>query len=209
MRPTLYEFAGGDEAFLKLAAAHHARCLADPELNHPFSHPDQNPRHVERLAAYWAQVMGGPPAYTQEWGGDQAFLVDMHAGNGDMSDLARRFVECFVLAADDAGLPGDPAFRAALRAYMEWAVQDVALSHPNDRDIPADLEIPRWSWDSSELAQALQAGRRSFLGGRGARGAQGRGISARVRSAPRRTPAARPVARRSRRGWPAWSAAQA
>ncbi len=64
MRPNLYEFAGGEPAFLALAAAHHARCLADPELNHPFSHPGQHPQHVERLAAYWAEVMGGPPLYS-------------------------------------------------------------------------------------------------------------------------------------------------
>src|SRR6185436_17617144 len=63
VRPTLYEFAGGDDAFLALATAHHARCLADPELNHPFSHPDQHPQHVERLAAYWAEVLGGPPRF--------------------------------------------------------------------------------------------------------------------------------------------------
>jgi hemoglobin len=151
MRPSLYEFAGGEQAFLKLAAAHHARCLADPELNHPFSHPDQNPLHVERLAAYWAQVMGGPAAYTGEYGADQSFLVHMHAGNGDMSDLARRFVDCFVLAADDAGLPDDGEFRAALRAYMEWAVGDVALSHPNDTDVPAGLAIPHWTWDGLQL----------------------------------------------------------
>ena len=58
MLPTLYEFAGGEPAFLALAAAHHARCLDDPELNHPFSHPDQHPQHVQRLAAYWAEVLG-------------------------------------------------------------------------------------------------------------------------------------------------------
>ena len=51
MRPTLYEYAGGEPAILALATAHHARCLADPELNHPFSHPDQHPQHIERLAA--------------------------------------------------------------------------------------------------------------------------------------------------------------
>lgn len=55
-RPSLYEFAGGDAAFVALATAHHARCLQDPELSHPFSHPDQHPQHVERLAAYWAEV---------------------------------------------------------------------------------------------------------------------------------------------------------
>lgn len=149
MRPTLYEFAGGEQAFLALAAAHHARCLSDPELNHPFSHPGQHPRHVERLAAYWAEVMGGPAGYSRECG-SQSALVHMHAGNGDMSDLGRRFVDCFVHAADDAGLPADPAFRAALRAYMEWAVGEVALSHPHDMDVPPDLRVPRWSWDGLE-----------------------------------------------------------
>ena len=43
MRTTLFEFAGGEPAFLALATAHHARCLADPELNHPFSHEDLDP----------------------------------------------------------------------------------------------------------------------------------------------------------------------
>jgi hemoglobin len=124
----VFEFAGGEPAFLALAAAHHARCLDDPELNHPFSHPDQHPQHVERLAAYWAEVMGGPPRYSQECGDHAAMLV-LHSGNGDMTDLGRRFVECFARAADAANLPADKEFRAALRAYMEWAVTEV-LSCP-------------------------------------------------------------------------------
>jgi len=146
VRPTLYEYAGGAPAFLALAAAHHARCLADAELNHPFSHPDQHPQHVERLAAYWAEVMGGPPAYSSACG-DHSFVLRMHAGNGDMSDLGRRFVDCFVHAADDAGLPEDPAFRAALRGYMEWAVGQ-GLSYPGPaEEVPAALRLPSWGWD--------------------------------------------------------------
>ena len=82
MRPTLYEFAGGAEAFGPFAAALSARCLADPELNHPFSHPGQNPQHVERLAAYLAEAMGGPPRYSRKYGGDQSALVLLHAGTG-------------------------------------------------------------------------------------------------------------------------------
>ncbi|TWP53715.1 oxidoreductase [Lentzea tibetensis] len=144
-RPTLYEFAGGGPAFVELARAHHARCLRDPELNHPFSHPDQHPQHVERLAAYWAEVMGGPPTYSAECGDHSGVLV-MHSGNGDISDLGRRFVECFVLAADDAGLPGDLEFRAALRAYMEWAVAEV-LSYPEPDTVSPGRPMPRWSWD--------------------------------------------------------------
>ncbi|TNC27747.1 globin domain-containing protein [Amycolatopsis alkalitolerans] len=145
MRPSLFEFAGGEPAFLALARAHHERCLADPELNHPFSHPDQHPQHVERLAAYWAEVMGGPPRYSQSCGDHTGMLV-MHAGNGDMSDLGRRFVDCFVRAADDADLPADPGFRAALRAYMEWAVGQV-LSYPGAEPVPAGLPMPHWSWE--------------------------------------------------------------
>ena len=146
MRPSLFAFAGGEPAFLALAAAHHARCLADPELNHPFSHPDQHPQHVERLAAYWTEVLGGPPRFSAECGDHSAVLL-MHAHNGDMSDLGRRFVDCFVAAADDAGLPADPAFRDALLAYMEWAVAEVLVYSPVDAVVPTGRPMPRWSWD--------------------------------------------------------------
>jgi hemoglobin len=146
MRPSLYEFAGGEPAFLALATAHHARCLADPELNHPFSHPGQHPHHVERLAAYWAEVMGGPPRFSQSCSGQSAVL-QMHAGNGDMSDLGERFLACFDLAADDAGLPDDAEFRAALHAYMRWAVDDVLACSPEGFRVATGLRMPRWSWD--------------------------------------------------------------
>jgi hemoglobin len=76
----------------------------------------------------------------------------MHAGNGDMSDLGRRFVECFCSAMDDAGLPSDPEFRGAMRAYMQWAVQEVLVYGPPDASVPTGLEMPRWSWDGLQGA---------------------------------------------------------
>jgi hemoglobin len=153
-RPTLYEFAGGEDAFLALARAHHARCLADPELNHPFSPEDQHPQHVERLAAYWGEVLGGPPVYSTECG-DESAVLRMHAGNGDMGDLGERFLACFVAAMDDAALPEDPGFRAVLAAYMRWAVDQV-LAYPDDPAVvPAGLATPRWDWGG--LVQAERA----------------------------------------------------
>ncbi|MGH9078199.1 MAG: group II truncated hemoglobin [Acidimicrobiales bacterium] len=145
MRQSLFEFAGGEPALLALAGAHHARCLADPELNHPFSHPDQHPRHVERLAAYWAEVLGGPASYSGSCG-DHAYVLGMHAGNGDMTDLGRRFVSCFTLAMDDAGLPGDPQFRAAMTAYMRAAVDEVLLYGDPGAQVAPDLAMTRWGW---------------------------------------------------------------
>ena len=150
MRPTLYEFAGGAPALLALATAHHARCLADPELNHPFSHEDQHPQHVERLAAYWGEVLGGPPAYSGACGGDQHGVLAMHSGNGPMDDLGDRFVRCFVAALDDAGLPDDGEFRAAMAAYMRWAVDDVLVYAPVDTVVPPGQAMPRWGWDGLE-----------------------------------------------------------
>ncbi|MEO8330716.1 MAG: oxidoreductase [Candidatus Nanopelagicales bacterium] len=129
-----------------MAAAHHARCLDDPELNHPFSHPDQNPEHVARLAAYWAEVMGGPDEFSKSCG-SQSAVLQMHCGNGDITDLGRRFAECFVKAIDDANLPHDAEFRAALRAYIDWAVDDVLRYSDVDARAPEGLSLPRWSWN--------------------------------------------------------------
>ncbi len=141
---SIFEAAGGQEAFLRLATAYHQRCLDDPVLNHPFSHPG-HPQHVERLAAYWAEVFGGPPTYTQEAGGHSSIL-DIHARTQADGDLGTRFVRCFVDALDDAGLPTDNDLRAALRAYMEWAVRDVMNYSPADAVVPAGCPVPRWTW---------------------------------------------------------------
>ena len=105
--------------------------LADPELNHPFSHEDQHPQHVERLAAYWAEVLGGPAVYSESCG-DESGVLAMHAGNGEMGDLGERFLDCFVKAMDDAGLPGgdldiDPAVVAGIR-LVQWPQERGAVA---------------------------------------------------------------------------------
>jgi hemoglobin len=147
-RPSIYEFAGGDSAFLALAAAHHERCLQDPEISHAFSH-GFNPAHVENLANYWAEVFGGPARYSKTLLGHSGML-EMHARTGAGEDWGRRFVACFVQAVDDAGLPDDPDLRAALRSYMEWATRDVLSYSPPESKVRADLSVPRWGWNGLE-----------------------------------------------------------
>jgi hemoglobin len=143
-RPSIYEAAGGAPAFRALAAAHHARCLAHPTLEHPFSHGIR-PDHVERLAAYWAEVLGGPKAFSQLYGGHSAML-SIHANQGMGPELGEAFVDCFTAAADDAGLPTDPELRSALRAYMKWAVTEVESYSPKDARVPPVLPVPTWTW---------------------------------------------------------------
>jgi hemoglobin len=144
----MYEFAGGDPAFLALARALHERCLADPELNHPFSNVE-NPRHLENLAAYWAEVFGGPARYSSSLGGHSTML-GIHAGHGSSDDFGPRFVACFMQALDDAGLPDDPDFRSSLRSYIERATGEVLSYAPAESRVPPALPVPRWSWNGPE-----------------------------------------------------------
>lgn len=144
-RPSLYEFAGGDDAFLALAAATTERCIADPELNHPFG-GQLSPRHNENLGAYWAEVFGGPPRYSDLLGGHSGML-DIHAGHGAPEEWGDRFEACFLLALDDAGFPTDPDFRRAMRDYIHWATREVNLYAPVGARVRAGQPMPRWSWD--------------------------------------------------------------
>jgi hemoglobin len=147
-RPSIYEFAGGDAAFLALAGAHHERCLQDPELNHPFSH-GVDPAHIEHLAYYWAEVFGGPARYSGSLGGHSKML-GMHDGTGAGDEYGTRFAACFMQAVDDAQLPDDPEFRAVLRAYIEWATGEVIAYSPVGVTAPDRLRFPRWSWNGPE-----------------------------------------------------------
>jgi hemoglobin len=142
---SIYEVAGGRKAFLDLARAWHARCLADPIVSHAFSH-GYHPQHSERLAAYWAEALGGPSDYTQSLG-DESTVVRMHSGNGEHPEMDERAQICFAAALDDAGLPDDPRLRSSLTAYFRWAAGVMSTYPESADDVPDGLTLPRWSWD--------------------------------------------------------------
>jgi hemoglobin len=146
---SLYEAAGGDEGVLRLAAAWHARVLADPIVSHAFRHGFR-PDHTQRLAAYWAEALGGPARYSQEFGGE-SFVVRLHSGNGEHDEMDERAIACFDQALVDAGLDADDALRGALHDYFAWATTINVARYPDSPDdVPDDLPIPRWSWDGLE-----------------------------------------------------------
>ncbi len=89
---TVHEAVGGDAALLRLARAWHERVLADEVVSHAFSH-GFHPQHTERLAAYWAEALGGPPTYTQRYG-DESSVVRLHSGNGQHDDMDQRAIAC-------------------------------------------------------------------------------------------------------------------
>lgn len=145
---TLFEAVGGMEGVLRLAHAWHEQVLADEVTAHPFErgvHPD----HTERLAAYWAEAWGGPPAYTERFGTESS-AVRLHSGHGPHEDMDRRAIACFDRAMVDAGI-ADPELRRVLHDYFAWTTTTTMAAYPNRTDVvPDDLRLPRWSWDGRQ-----------------------------------------------------------
>jgi hemoglobin len=145
MRESVYDAMGGAEGVMRLAHAWHERVLADEMVGHAFSHGYRDD-HTERLAAYWGEQLGGPPAYTSSMG-DHSTVLRMHSGNGEHHEMDRRAEACFALALDDAGIPDTPELRRTLLYWFHWGIE-LMDSHPDTPDdVPGDLPLPRWSWD--------------------------------------------------------------
>jgi hemoglobin len=143
---TIYEAAGGDEGLRQLAAAWHARVMADEVVSHAFSH-GFHPEHTERLAAYWAEALGGPPTFTATHGTESS-VVRMHSGNGAHEEMDRRAIACFTQALADTGLTSRPHLAQALHNYFAWATTTTLSAFEDSAEaVPADLPIPHWSWD--------------------------------------------------------------
>jgi hemoglobin len=143
--PKLYEWAGGSEAIGRLINAFYDRVERD-ELLSPFFPGGVTKEHRDHVIAWWSEVFGGPADYTDELGGYER-MISKHRGLGITPEQRFRFASLMSLAADDAGLPDDPEFRAALVGYLEWGTR-LAMhnSQPDADDVPAHAPVPRWGW---------------------------------------------------------------
>jgi hemoglobin len=143
---TVYEVAGGAKGVLRLATAWHARVLAGEVVGHAFSH-GYHPEHTERLAAYWAEALGGPAGYSEQYG-DETSVLRMHSGKGAHAEMDRRAIACFDQALVDVGLSGDDKLRQVLHDYFSWATTLTMARYPRSPDdVPEGLRVPKWSWD--------------------------------------------------------------
>ena len=142
---SVYAAAGGSDGLRRLADAWHARVMADEIVSHAFSHGFE-PDHNERLAAYWAEALGGPARYSERYG-DETSVVRIHSGNGPHEEMDRRAIACFDQAMADAGLDAGP-LRQVLHDYFAWATTTAMTRyHESAGDVPEGLRIPHWSWD--------------------------------------------------------------
>jgi hemoglobin len=145
---SVYEAAGGSEGLHRLAEAWHTRVMADEIVGHAFSH-GFHPQHTERLAAYWAEALGGPTLYSDSYG-DETSVVRMHSGNGVHEEMDRRAIACFEQALQDANLTAEPLRQVLYDYFASTTRTTMARYHESADDVPDGMTIPRWSWDGPQ-----------------------------------------------------------
>ena len=143
-RPTLYEHAGGEEALHRLEQLFYDSVLRDPLLQPLFG--AGRPEHVDHLTQFTAETFGGPDRFSRELG--FAHLIEVHRGLRITEAQRARFVELYMTALDEAGMPADEPFRTAVREHVEFGTQ-VAMQNSNattDDELHPLREVPRWTW---------------------------------------------------------------
>jgi hemoglobin len=142
--PSLFEWAGGEQAFRRLIDAFYDRVETDDLLS-PFFPGGVSEQHRAHVTAWWVEVFGGPAAYTADLGGYETMLAH-HRGLGITEEQRFRFASLMSRAADDARLPADPEFRAALVGYLEWGTRIALHNSQPDADVMEHAPVPRWGW---------------------------------------------------------------
>jgi hemoglobin len=143
MVPTLYEWMGGMPAITKLLTTFYGRVPADPLLAPVFAH--MSPAHAEHVAAFVAEVFGGPKRYSAEHGGHPSMLRH-HVGRALTEAQRKRWIDLLLGCADDVGLPADPEFRSAFVAYLEWGTRLAVLNSQPGAEVTFDGPMPAWGW---------------------------------------------------------------
>lgn len=142
--PTLSEWAGGQAAFEKLTATFYSKVPAHPVLAPVFA--GMQPAHATHVAAFIAEVFGGPKAYTA-LGGSHAAMIAHHFNRHLTQAQRKAWVGLMLETADAVGLPDDPEFRAAFVGYIEWGTRLARLnSQDGAQGVDDNAPMPQWDW---------------------------------------------------------------
>jgi hemoglobin len=142
--PTLFDWAGGAASFRCLIDAFYDRVERD-ELLSPLFPGGVHEAHRAHVTTWWIEVFGGPADYTATLGGYPAML--RHHLNLDLTAEQRlRFATLMSVAADDAGLPDDPEFRAAFVGYVEWGTRLALHNSQPGAEVVPEAPVPHWGW---------------------------------------------------------------
>ena len=142
--PTLFEWAGGFPALLRVTRIFYSKYVPEDPLIGPLF-ANMSPDHPERVAAWLGEVFGGPKNYSDQYGG-YTRMVSQHLSKGLTEAQRARWVSLICQSADEAGLPADPEFRAAFVSYIEWGSRLALENSQAGAKPPMHMPMPRWWW---------------------------------------------------------------
>ena len=143
--PTLYEWAGGMATFEMLFGRFYDKVLQDELLGPVFQH--MSSEHVQHVAHFVAEVMGGPALYSTNDGGSHANMVGHHIGKMLTEAMRQRWMHLLLETADEAGLKSDPEFRSSLVGYLEWGTRIAVInSQLTKNPMGPEQPMPKWGW---------------------------------------------------------------
>jgi hemoglobin len=141
--PTVYEWAGGAEAFERLTEAFYKKVVGDELLAPLFKY--MKAHHPHDVAVMLGEVFGGPQTYTEEHGGWKQ-LTGKHRGRNIQPEQRARWVALMLETADEVGFPDDAEFRAAFVGYIEFGSRR-AMANSKPGANPKEREaIKQWGW---------------------------------------------------------------
>ncbi len=141
--PTLFQWMGGMPALERLFDAFYSRVPDDPILAPVFAKMSAD--HLKHVAAFVAEVFGGPKTYSQRHGGHPN-MVHRHVGRGLTEQQRARWMQLLLQCADEIGVPSDPEFRSALVAYLEWGTRLAVINSKPGADVSHEAPMPTWGW---------------------------------------------------------------
>ncbi|MCF3132623.1 group II truncated hemoglobin [Streptomyces olivochromogenes] len=144
--PSLYDWAGGADAFARLTEVFYDKVLKDDLLAPLFA--GLAAEHAAHVALWLGEVFGGPARYSETQGG-HGHMVAKHFGKHITEPQRRRWVNLVQDAADEAGLPTDAEFRSAFLAYVEWGTRLAVYFSGPDAKPPAEQPVPKWNWGAA------------------------------------------------------------
>jgi len=145
--PSLYDWIGGIDALSRLTQAFYQRVHADDLLRPVFERMD--PEHPRHVAEFLAEVLGGPPFYSEAHGGHLE-MVRHHLNRQLSEPMRRRWINLLLDSYTDLGLPADPEFASALISYLEWGSRLAVINSQPGATVSEMAPMPRWGWGEAK-----------------------------------------------------------
>jgi len=141
--PSLYEWVGGMEVLNRLTARFYERVPLNPILAPLFA--EMGSDHPKHVAAFLAEVLGGPTEYSASHGG-HPHMMRRHLNRHLSQQQRREWVALLLDTADELGLPDDPEFRSALVGYLEWGSRLAVINSQPGATVDENASMPKWGW---------------------------------------------------------------